>query len=136
MFFGFQSSASNLLSGAGAVIAGLVLENNTATKGFSMCFLLACAAFVISYLAISFTREESTSPVTDITERGVFWKNLGSILRRDINFRWFLAVRILAQLGTVGFAFYTVYVVRVYGVDEATAGILTGLLLIDGATGV
>ncbi len=39
-----------------------------------------------------------------------------------------MLVRILGQLGTVGFAFYTVYVVRVYGVDEATAGILTGVL--------
>jgi MFS family permease len=41
-----------------------------------------------------------------------------------------VVVRILAQLGTVGFAFYTVYVVRVYGVDEATAGILTGIMMV------
>ncbi len=41
-----------------------------------------------------------------------------------------MAARILAQFGTVGFALYTVYVVRYYGVDEATAGILTAVLLI------
>jgi MFS family permease len=130
LFFGFQSAAANLLSSAGAVIAGLVLEKYEPTSGFTMCFLFACAAFVISYLAISFTREESTTPVTSSIERKVFWKDLRAILKRDINFRWFLIVRILAQLGTVGFVFYTVYVVRYYGVDEATAGILTGVLMV------
>jgi MFS family permease len=130
VFFGFQSAAGNLLSSAGAVIAGLVLENNEPASGFTMCFLFAVGAFVISYLAISFTREEETLPVTRVTERKAFWKDLRSILRRDVNFRWFVVVRILAQLGTVGFAFYTVYVVRFYGVDEATAGILTGVLMI------
>ena len=130
VFFGFQSAAGNLLAGVGAVIAGQVLENNPPTSGFTLCFLLACAAFIISYLAISFTRERSSAPVTQSTERGIFWKNLRIILRRDTNFRWFIVVRILAQLGTVGIAFYTVYVVRYYGVDEATAGILTGLLMV------
>jgi MFS family permease len=95
-----------------------------------MCFIFACIAFAISYLAISFTREESKIPVTTSTERNVFWKDLRGILNRDANFRWFVVVRIMAQLGTVGFAFYTVYVVRYYGVDEATAGILTALLMI------
>lgn len=130
LFFGFQSAAGNLLASVGAVIAGLVLEAYEPTSGFTMVFLFACAAFVISYLAISFTREKSTTPVTSSTERAVFWKDLRAILKRDVNFRWFVVVRILAQLGTVGFAFYTVYVVRYYGVDEATAGILTGLLMV------
>lgn len=130
VFFGFQSAAGNLFASAGAVIAGIVLENNEPTSGFTMCFLFAVGAFVISYLAIALTREEETIPVTSVTERKVFWKDLRSILRRDVNFRWFVVVRILAQLGTVGFAFYTVYVVRFYGVDEATAGILTAVLMI------
>ena len=130
IFFGFQSAAGNLLASVGAVIAGLVLEKNEATRGFTMCFLFACVAFAISYLAISFTREESTIPITSSTERKVFWKDLRVILKRDTNFRWFVVVRILAQLGTVGFVFYTVYVVRFYGVDESTAGILTGLLMV------
>jgi MFS family permease len=130
VFFGFQSAAGNLLASIGAVIAGVVLENNNPTNGFSLCFLLAVGAFIISYVAISSTREEETLPATSVTERSLFWKDVRAIFWRDGNFRWFVAVRILAQLGTVGFAFYTVYVVRFYGVDEATAGILTGILMI------
>jgi MFS family permease len=130
VFFGIQSAAANFLSGVGAVIAGVILENNEPTNGFTVCFLLAAGAFVISYLAIAFTREEETDPVSEVTERNIFWTDVRSILTRDVNFRWFVAARILAQLGTVGFAFYTVYVVRFYGVDEVTAGILTGILMI------
>ena len=39
-------------------------------------------------------------------------------------------VRILAQLGTMGFSFYIVYAVRNYGIGEGTAGVLTAILMI------
>lgn len=130
MFFGFQSAAASLLTSLGVVIAGFVLENNDPRNGFTRVFLYAVGAFILSYVAISLTREEKTVSTTTIPEPSVFWKDMASIFRRDGNFRWFVAVRILGQLGTVGFAFYTVYVVRYYGVDEATAGILTGVLTI------
>ena len=130
LFFGVQSGAANLLASVGAIIAGIILLNKIPTIGFTMCFLIACIGFAISYLAISFTREEKKIPLSISSERKVFWKDLRGILKRDTNFRWFVVVRVLAQLGTVGFAFYTVYVVWYYGVDEVTAGILTGLLMI------
>jgi MFS family permease len=129
-FYGAQSSASTFLGGIGAVIAGQVLDNNIATVGFTVCFLLACGAFVVSYTAIGLTREEATPPVALSTDRSVFWQDVRVILRTDRNFRWFVFVRILAQLGTAGFAFYAVYLVRVLGADEATAGNLTGVMLL------
>jgi MFS family permease len=52
------------------------------------------------------------------------------IWSRDATFKKFIAARILGQLGTVGMAFYTVYVVRYYHVSEGTAGILTGVMMI------
>lgn len=133
VFFGFQSAAGSLLASLGAVIAGVVLENNESVNGFTMCFLFAVGAFIVSYVAIGLTREQVSNQVTGTTERKDFWKHVLSILHRDGNFRWFVGARILTQLGTVGIAFYTVYVVRFYGVDEATVGILTGLLMISQA---
>jgi MFS family permease len=129
VFFGFQSAAGNMLSGMGAVIAGRVLEKNEPTSGFAACFLLAVGAFILSYVAIGLTREEKTAPINPGIEPQVFWKDLRTLWSRDGNFRGFVGTRILAQLGTVGFAFYSVYVVHYYGVNEATAGILTGILL-------
>ena len=131
VFFGSQTAASTLLGAVGVVIAGLVLQNNVPNVGFSLCFLLAIGAFTISFFAIALTREVETPAVASEIERKDFWRDLREILRRDVNFRWFIIVRILAQIGTVGFAFYTVYVVRFYGVDEATAGLLAGVLLIS-----
>ena len=130
LFFGFQSGAANLLASFGAVIAGMILVANVSNIGFTKCFLIACIAFTVSYIAIALTKEFSSTPKTSITERQVYWMDLRAIMKRDINFRWFVIVRILAQLGTVGFAFYTVYVVHYYGVDEVTAGILTGVLMV------
>jgi len=130
IFFGFQSGAANLLAFISAITAGVILTNNVPTTGFTLCFFIASIAFIISYVVIAFTREESSIPKTRPIEGKIFWKDLQAILKRDINFRWFVVVRILAQLGTVGFAFYSVYVVRFYGVNEATAGILTGIMMV------
>lgn len=128
-FYGFQSSASTALGGVGAVIAGKVLDNNIFTVGFTTCFLLALAALMLSYIAVGLTREESTAPVSTQAESGAFWRDVRSILRKDRNFRWFVVARILAQVGTAGFAFYAVYVVDQFKASESTAGILTGVLL-------
>ncbi len=129
-FFGSQTAASTLLGSVGVVIAGLVLQNNVPNVGFSLCFLMAVGAFTISYIAIGLTREEETPPAANVTEQKDFWRDIWSILKRDANFRWFILVRILAQIGTVGFAFYIVYVVRFYGVNVAMAGVLAAILFI------
>jgi MFS family permease len=131
IFFGSQTAASTLLGAVGVVIAGLVLQNNEPNIGFSLCFLLAVGAFTVSFIAIGLTREVETPAVANEINQRDFWRELRAILQRDVNFRWFIVVRILAQIGTVGFAFYTVYVVRFYGVDEVTAGFLAGILLIS-----
>ena len=59
----------------------------------------------------------------------MFWSNLGAILKRDGNFRWFLGSRMLSQLAVVAFSFYTVYVVRYHGLSEVEVGVMTGVLL-------
>lgn len=130
VFFGLQSSAGNLLASVGVGIAGVVLQNSENNNGFTICFLLAVGAFIISYIALIITREEASVPITAKTEHHRFWQDVRAIFNRDRNFRWFVVARILAQLGTVGFSFYTVYVVRFYGVDKATAGILAGVSMV------
>ena len=130
IFFGLQSAAANLLSSVGVGIAGILLENSVDNTGFTLCFLLAVGAFIISYFALVITREEESPPIAQVTERKEFWQDVRAIFKRDVNFRWFVVIRILAQLGTVGFSFYTVYVVRFYGVDEATAGILAAVMMV------
>ncbi len=131
VFFGTQTAASTFLGAIGVFIAGTVLQNNAPNAGFSICFLLAVGAFFVSFIALSSTREAETPAAASGIERKDFWRDIRSILRRDANFRWFVGARILAQLGTAGFAFYTVYAVEFYGVNAATVGILGAILYIS-----
>jgi MFS family permease len=128
-FFGLQSAAANLLSSGAAVLAGLILAQFFAPQNFALVFLLAAASMGISFYFLSRTREpESLRPEPPIPTQ-IFWSKLGAILRRDVNFRWFLGVRMLSQLAMVASSFYTVYVVRYHGLSEVEVGVMTGVLL-------
>ena len=129
-FFGFQSAAANLLASVGAITAGYILEKNESPLDFTLCFSLACASYIISYFFLSRTREPERIPSEVVTTNSDFWQAVWSTLRGDHNFRSFLASRMLAQFGMMAFAFYTVYAVRHHHISEATAGIMTSLLMI------
>ena len=130
LFFGAQSAAANLLASGSAILAGVILERMVSPQDYTLCFLLTFSAMAISYVFLGLTRESASPPVPVIEGQPGYWSSLGKILRNDHNFRWFILVRILAQFGTMGFSFYTVYAVRQYNITEGMAGILTGVLTI------
>lgn len=153
-FYGMQSSAANLLSSGSAVVAGFILEawrsrfwlletGSTAliagtvleamrdTNGFALCFFLAGISMLVSFGFLAATREAETPAMqqNSRTQRE-FWRGLGRILKRDGNFRMFIIARTMAQIASFGVAFFTVYAVRRFGMDAATAGVMTSVLLI------
>lgn len=71
-FFGAQTAASNLLASLGAIAAGFILEKLNSPLDFTLCFLLACGWMVISWIALSKTRENVRAvPADNVTaERG------------------------------------------------------------------
>jgi MFS family permease len=127
-FFGAQSSAANLLASLSAILAGLILQRLASPLDFSLTFLLAFLAMAVSYIFLAFTREPAY-PTRPIQQPTAFWKGLREILNCDINFRWFLAVRMISQLAIIGYAFYTVYVVNDLGMSALSVGVLTSVLL-------
>ena len=130
LFIGTQAAAASLFMSLSAIIAGVILERNESPLDFSLCFFMACIGMVISYFALGLTREEDSHPENTTRDTKHFWLNLLAILKRDLNFRRFLLVRVLAQAATMGFAFYTVYAVRHLGVSEVSIGIMTGVMTI------
>jgi MFS family permease len=128
-FFGAQSASANLMASVSAVIAGIVLERQNFPNNFSICFLLASLSMIISWFFLAKTREPEIIPMRPPRTRRAFLNNISEIIYRDLNFRWFLFVRMLSQLGTMAFAFYTVYAVRILGMSEGIAGIMTGVLM-------
>jgi len=128
-FFGAQSASANLLASGAAVTAGILLERIAFPNNFTICFLLASVAMLISWIFLAKTREPEIPTTRPPRSHRAFLQNIGQILRRDKNFRWFLIARMLSQLGTMAFAFYTVYAVRVLGITEGIVGIMTGILM-------
>jgi MFS family permease len=128
-FFGLQSSAANLLASIGSVTAGLILTHFFPRLGYTLCFLSACFMLIISWFALNLTIEEDKKLGENLIIQNELWKNVGTILKRDIPFRWFLVTRILTQFGTMAFAFYTVFAVRRHGISESVAGIMASVLM-------
>lgn len=136
-FFGTQSGVANLMAAVGAVAAGFILTNLAFPNGYIVCFFIASVAVFLSMLFIGITREphhefeaeEIQAAQAKAASPG--WHKMLAILREDVNFRWFLTGRVLSQFGNMALVFYTVYAVKHFAMDEATAGILTGVLLLS-----
>lgn len=128
VFFGTQAAAASLAGSLSVVAAGFLLERVESPLSYALCFLLTAVIMVVSWFFLALTREQKQEPPAPKTQNTGFWRSLGEILRRDANFRWFTAARVCFSFATMGFAFYSVYVVRQYGATESQVGIMTGVL--------
>jgi MFS family permease len=129
-FFGMQSSAANLFAGIGAIIAGFILDKADTPFNFAICFFLASIFMTISWFILNLTREGVRRQEGDINSQTPFWQQVGTILRKNKSFRWYLVARMLTQLVLMSTAFYTVYAVHHLNIGVVTVGILTSVLLI------
>ena len=129
-FFGTQAAVANLFISGSAIAAGYMLSGFESPVNFAVCFFVATVFFTLSWVALAFTREPTDFDKV-IEENPVpFWQGASAILKRDRNFDWFLIARTLSQFATMGFAFYIVYALRRFQMDEITAGFLTATLTI------
>ncbi len=128
-FFGLQSSGSNIFSSMSAVAAGFILERFENHLNYSICFFLTGVIMFLSYASLSLTKEPDSSNDTLMHAPLPIWSRMQAILKDDHNFRSFLGARILSHTAMMGFAFFTVYAVRIHHVSESGVGIMTGILL-------
>jgi MFS family permease len=129
-FFGAQAAVANILISASAVGAGYLLDLLHTPLDFILCFAIASVAYWLSMAALSFTREPEDTEKEVPTQQPSIFTGMGDILRKDRNFAWFLVMRFLYQFATMGFAFYIVYPLRQFGMNEIVAGYLTATLTI------
>jgi MFS family permease len=129
-FFGSQAALANLLISVAAIGAGYLLSSIEYSFNFMTCFLIASLFFTLSWIFLALTREPADYEKVIEENPPPFWRGIGRILRRDRNFNWFLAARILSQFAIMGFAFYIVYALRRFQMDAVTAGYLTATLTI------
>ncbi len=130
LFFGLQSGVGGLLGAGGAIVAGLILQQQPFALNFAICFGITavCVAFSMLFLGLTHEPAQAVNP-SKVTGRD-FWTRLPRILGQNRGFRNFIVYRILYILGTTGFGFYTVYVVETFGLNSAQAGELTFAMMI------
>ena len=128
MFFSLLGAGVNLLSSIGAIIAGIILESQSGTTGYFLCFFLAFLAMMVSYIFLGTVREEEAKTIMDIGSTPPVLKMAFEILKKDKDFRWFVLTRFLLPFCTMASAFYTLYVITNFQADEGTIGILTSIL--------
>ncbi len=129
-FFGVQAAVANIVISGAAVLAGYLLDLLNSPLDYALCFLIASLGYWASMGILAFTRELSDYNKEIPPAQTSVFQGMGDILRRDKNFAAFMAVRILYQFATMGFAFYIVYGLRRFGMDTITAGYLTATLTI------
>jgi len=127
-FFGTQSAAANAFMSIGAILAGLLLSKISDRYDFSLLFLLTGLIMIISWFFLSLTREPEDLEKIIPEDKQPFWKGTRTIMHRDSNFRWFLVARLLSQFASMGFAFYIIYAINRFGMNEFTAGIISATL--------
>lgn len=131
-FYGTQSSAANMLSSVGAALAGLILlASDSSNEGFALNFVLAGLLMFVSFAFIIQNREAATPPAMSEPVSGAEYRaHLVRILRTDGNYRLFIAARMFIQAASIGAAFFTVFAVRRFNMDEGTSGLMTSIFLI------
>jgi MFS family permease len=155
-FFGVQSALANLCGAVGAVVAGFLLErlqspgalglrldwfpalgdlvNRTQPAlGFALCFGLAGVALMLSMGMLALTKEPR-HPVQAgagaLSFRQVR-QQMGAILRRDSNFRWFLVAKACTACAMVALTFYALYTSQRFQATPLDLGVMTGVLTLS-----
>ncbi|MBL8160963.1 MAG: MFS transporter [Anaerolineae bacterium] len=128
IFMGTQMAGYSLLSGLGAVLAGMWLESLPPPYNYALCFLAASLALGISWFFLANAREPLHTVGQRVPARSIPWARLRQIWDGNANFRRFVLARILAQFTLVALSFLAIYATRQMGIGEQTLGLLTGLL--------
>ena len=132
-FFGIQSACVNLFGAGGALLASYILAHLEFPQSFSLLFLIAAISLLVSFVFLALTYEPASEP-KDIVERvpwREFGQRLGSILRANENFRWFLIARSLTSLSLTVVSFFTIFGIRRYQMTPEFAGVMTSVLLVS-----
>ncbi len=120
-FFGITNFIGNGTGILGALAVPFVLERSVFPTGFVLAFAVAGALILLSWVFLSQAREpavpSSKPPVSQLD----YLRSLPDVLRRDRNFRMYLAAQVIFSLSGMATGFLVVYAVQAWKLQDATA---------------
>jgi MFS family permease len=134
-FLGFSSSLGTLTGVAGSALSIWLLSTYTFPDNFTLLFLLAAGAILLSWVFLTFVREPIPVIHTFRQTRSEFISSLSNILRSKRNFRRFIIARLLLVLGSMGAGFITLSAIQIWGVSDSMVGTFTTMQLVGQGIG-
>ena len=118
-----------LLGVAGAALIGHILGRWPFPRNFGLCFLLAYAAAVISWIGLALNREPDSQTVKPRKSLGLYLRQLPSVVRRDRNYARYLASSTIASLGGMASGFFIVYGSERFAIGGVQVGALAAAMV-------
>lgn len=132
-FYAAQRFFGGLLGLAGAFTAGWLLSNVAFPYNFAWCFFCAFAAMSLSWFILTFTHEPAQEQMKrEARSPRAYASELWILLRQDRAFVWYLIARAVGYVGWMATAFFAVYAVKTFQLQDAQAAIFNGLLVFSG----
>jgi MFS family permease len=131
-FYAAQRFFGGILGLAGAFASGWLLFNVAYPYNFALSFLCAFVFMLISWIVLTQTVEAPQTHLTKPSQparayAGEYW----ALLKQDRAFVWYLIARGLGYLGWMATAFFAVYAVRAFDLQDAQAAVFSALLLVS-----
>lgn len=124
-FLGLTNFVGAGTGAIGAVASTWLLQNLSYPTNFTVLFLIAATAILISWGWLALAREPVQKGAASATSIREYLAGLPDLLRRDHNFRRFLMARGLMALAGMGSGFVTVSALKRWQVPDSTAGLYT-----------
>jgi MFS family permease len=135
IFFAAMNGLGGIIGFGASLTAAWYLDHYSFPDNLRMLFWIAFFAALISPFLIAAYREVPFPVHTSLEPLDHFLKTIPTHIRATPGFGRFMLVRAVLNLGLMANAFYALYAVQRYGLDEGTLGILTMLILISQSAG-
>jgi MFS family permease len=124
LFMGIINLVGSGLAVAGGFMVKYVMENERFPypQNYAILFFICFAILVVSFAAFALNREPLVPLARRETSLKAYFKSLPGILRRDRNFTLFVFSRALGYANVMGVAFYMVYAMKRFSLDDSVSG--------------
>jgi MFS family permease len=129
-FLGLTNFVGSGTGAIGAIASTWLLQNLAYPTNFTVLFLIAATAILISWFWLALAREPVQKAASSATSIAEYLAGLPELLRRDHNFRRFLVARVLMAFAGMGSGFVTVSALKRWHVPDSTAGLYTIAFLV------
>ena len=131
-FYASQRFFGGILGLVGAFAAGWLLLNVPYPYNFALCFGCAFFLMMLSWFVLTFTVETPQTHLTKPRQSSSAYVNeLWGLLKGDRAFVWYLIARALGYLGWMATAFFAVYAVRTFQLQDAQAAVFSAMLVLS-----